>query len=257
MPIANLLILLILFFVTSAVGVVSGSNSLITVPVMFEFGIDPKVAVATNMFGLTFMSVGAVIPFLRRGTIDAKRLSPMVLITVAGSAIGAALVGVITNQGIKLIVSGAMIAVAVFILFNRRKGIPKDATPAENFIARKIHPLVLAAVFLLAVYGGLFSGGYVTVLTALFVAFAGMTYTESVAATKYLNVFSSAIATAIFMWQGLVDYRLGALLAVTMFLGAYVGAHFITKLNDRVLKWIFLSTVFLLAIKMIFDLFTN
>ena len=57
------------------------------------------------------------------------------------------------------------------------------------------------------------------------------------------------------MWQGLVDYRLGIILAVTMFAGAYAGAHFVTKLNDLWIKRIFLSTVFLLAIKTLFDWF--
>jgi uncharacterized protein len=89
-----LALLILLFFVTSIIGVVTGSNSLITVPVMFQFGVDPKVAVATNMFGLTFMNVGATIPFLRRGTIDLKKVSPLVLITLIASAIGAGLVSI-------------------------------------------------------------------------------------------------------------------------------------------------------------------
>src|SRR6476661_7350986 len=101
-------ILIVLFFATTLEGVVTGSNSLITVPVMFQFGIDEKVAVATNMFGLTFMSVGATIPFVRRGSIDYRKLSPLVALTVISSAIGAALVGYITNQSLKLIVSMAM-----------------------------------------------------------------------------------------------------------------------------------------------------
>lgn len=254
MPLSQLLLLLFLFLVTSSIGVVTGSNSLITVPVMFEFGIDEKVAVATNMFGLTFMSIGATIPFLRSGTIEPKRLTPMVLITVAGSAIGAALVGVITNQGIKFIVSAAMIAVGIFIVVNRRKGVMNAAENSGKPAEIRQTPFVLLLVFALAVYGGLYSGGYVTLLTAAFVAFANMTYKYAVAATKYLNVFSSAIATAVFMWQGLVDYRLGVMLAAVMFAGAYIGAHFVTKLNDVVLKWIFLSTVFLLALKLISDL---
>src|SRR5712664_298748 len=114
MPAINLVILIILFLVTSIVGVVTGSNSLITVPVMFQFGIDEKVAVATNMFGLTFMSVGATIPFLRQGKINVGRTSPMIVLTIIGSAIGAALVGLITNQSIKLIVSVAMVLVTLF-----------------------------------------------------------------------------------------------------------------------------------------------
>jgi len=55
------------------------------------------------------------------------------------------------------------------------------------------------------------------------------------------------------MWQGLVDYSLGLILGVTMFVAAYVGAHYATKLNDVWLKRIFLTAVFLLAIKTLFD----
>ena len=67
------------------------------------------------------------------------------------------------------------------------------------------------------------------------------------------NVFSSAIATLIFMWQGLIDYKLGAILAVTMFIGAYIGAHTVTKLSDIWLKRIFISVVLVLAVKTLLD----
>src|SRR5436190_2953483 len=98
-----LIVLIIVFFLTSVVGVVTGSNSLIAVPVMFQFGIDPRVAVATNMFALVFMSVGGTIPFLRQGKIEIRRISPLVIITIVGSALGAAIVGLITGETIKLI----------------------------------------------------------------------------------------------------------------------------------------------------------
>ena len=248
MPLSALILLIILFFVTSTVGVVTGSNSLITVPVMFQFGIDPKVAVATNMFGLTFMNIGATIPFLRRGAIDVKKVTPLIIITLVASAIGAGLVLLITPQNIKLLVSMAMIAVAVFTLLKRDAGVAEIAE-----ISPRAKAFTFILTFALGIYGGLYSGGYVTMLTAVYVAFFGMTFTESVASTKLINIFSSLIATIIFMWQGLVDYRLGAILAVTMFAGAYAGAHTVTKLNDIWLKRIFLATVFILAIKTIFD----
>ena len=123
MTVSALLLLIFLFFVTSIIGVVTGSNSLITVPVMFQFGIDPRVAVATNMFGLTFMNVGATIPFLRQGIIDKKKVAPLVGITLVASAIGAGLVLLITPANIKLLVSIAMIAVTVFTLLKRDAGI--------------------------------------------------------------------------------------------------------------------------------------
>ena len=245
----SFIILTALFFVTSVIGVVTGSNSLITVPVMFQFGINEKVAVATNMFGLTFMSIGATIPFLRQGKINIGRVSPMIVLTVIGSAIGAMLVGLITNQGIKLMVSIAMIAVALFTVFQKKR--VKGEAQAVSTMSLAI---ALILTFLLAIYGGLYSGGYVTILTATVVAFFGMTFAEAVASTKLINVFSSSVATIVFAWQGLIDYRLGIILAVTMFVGAYFGAHYATKLNELWLRRIFLTTVLLLAIKILYDL---
>jgi uncharacterized protein len=244
----SLVLLGLLFFVTSIVGVVTGSNSLVTVPVMFQFGIDEKVAVATNMFGLTFMAIGGTIPFVRQGSIEFKKLTPLVVLTTIGSAIGALLVGLITNQSIKLIVTIAMIVMVLFTLFN-----PQRAVNGTTSDVRSISPIAYLLTFILAIYGGLYSGGYVTVLTAAFVAFASMSFTGAVATTKFINVFSSGIATLIFMWQGLVDYSLGIILAVTMFAGAYVGAHYATKMNEIWLKRIFVTTVFVLAFKMLFD----
>lgn len=249
MSLVSLIVLAVVFFLTSIVGVVTGSNSLITVPVMFQFGIDEKVAVATNMFGLTFMAVGGTIPFVRRRMIDHRKAAPLIVLTLIGSAGGAALVSFITNQSLKLIVSVAMIAVAVFTLWRH------DTSGTEGVAAGTSHKaLVYPLTLILAVYGGLYSGGYVTILTAMLVAFYAMPFTEAVGATKLINVFSSLVATIIFMWQGLVDYQLGIMLAVVMFAGAYVGAHYASRMNETWLRRIFLSTVILLGIKTLYDL---
>ena len=244
----ELILLILVFLATSFVGVVTGSNSLIAVPVMFQFGVDPKVAVATNMFGLVFMSIGGTIPFLRKGTIDMRKISPLLVLTLISSAIGAVVVGHISNTSIKLIVSVAMILVGVFILVKRDAGVDELVQ-----ISRRSLIVTFVLTFLLGIYGGIFSGGYVTVLTAVLVAFFGMQFTEAVASTKLINVVSSAIATVVFMWQGLVDYGIGIILGTTMFVGAYIGAHYATKLNDLWLKRIFLTTVFVLAIKTLYD----
>ncbi len=248
MTLYAIIILIAVFFLTSVVGVVTGSNSLIAVPAMFQLGIDPKVAVATNMFGLVFMSIGGTIPFLRQGKIDRGTVTPFIIITLIASALGALLVGILSGNALKLIVSGAMIFVALFTLLRRNAGVSDDRPPMAYAV-----PLTYLLTFVLGVYGGLFSGGYVTILTAVCVGIYGMKYGEAVASTKLINVFSSAIATAVFMWQGLVDYKLGVMIGVAMFAGAYVGAHYATKLNDVWLRRIFLTTVLLLAAKTLYD----
>ena len=249
LTLSSLIILLLVFFLTSVIGVVTGSNSLIAVPVMFQVGVEPRVAIATNMFALVFMSVGGTIPFFRQGTINAKKIYPLIALTIVSSAIGAMFVGFVSDIGLRLIVSLSMIVVALFTLVPRKVGV--EETKAGRFAL----PITYAVTFALGIYGGLFSGGYVTLLTAAYVGIYGMRYGEAIGSTKLINVFSSTVATAIVMWQGLVDYKLGLILGAAMFAGAYVGAHYATRMTDVTLRRIFLVTVLLLAIKTLYDLF--
>lgn len=247
----QLILLLVLFFVTSIVGVVTGSNSLITVPVMFQFGVDPRVAVATNMFGLTFLSTGGMLPFVGTGHINRRYAVPLIICTLVGSIIGAALVLAVPAKALPVVVAIAMLAVSAYILIahrSRRAAEPRTPTSGAVIAAYGV-------TFVLGVYGGFYSGGYVTLLTAALVGMLHLRFVEAVATTKLINLFSSLAATLFFMWRGLVDYKLGVLLAIVMFLGAFTGARVALKLNEVWLRRIFVATVVILALKiMIFDL---
>jgi uncharacterized membrane protein YfcA len=244
-----LIFLVLLFFVTSVVGVVTGSNSLITVPAMFQFGIDPKVAVATNMFGLTFLSIGGALPFVGKGVFSKGRLPILITLTLVSSTLGALLVLIISAKALPLIISLAMFAVTTFIVLRRNN---KSESETNALPLRRVELIAYALTFLLGIYGGFYSGGYVTMLTALFVGLFQMKFVEAVATTKLVNVFSSLVATIVFMWRGLVDYKLGIVLAITMFVGAFVGARIALKLNEKALRRIFIITVVLLAAKILF-----
>src|ERR1700733_7261365 len=88
----------VIFFATSGVRVVTGSTSLITVPVLFQFGVDARIALATNMFALTFMIAGGTLPFLRKQSLDRRRLPILISLTLGGSAIGAFLLLIVPER---------------------------------------------------------------------------------------------------------------------------------------------------------------
>jgi uncharacterized membrane protein YfcA len=249
LSIQAILVLAVVFLVTGAIGVVTGSNSLITVPLMFQFGVEPRVAVATNMFALVFMALGGTIPFLRNGDIPRSAVVPLAFLTFVSSALGALIVSFVGDASIKIIVSAAMISVALFVIL---VGEPTD--PDNGRFGSLRLPLTYVLAFALGIYGGLFSGGYVTILTAVLVGIYGMQYSEAIASTKLINFISSGIATAVFMWKGLVDYKLGLILGTVMFAGGYLGAVVVTKLSNVWLKHIFHAAVLLLAAKTIYDL---
>jgi uncharacterized membrane protein YfcA len=250
---AHLLALIAIFFATSSVSVVTGSTSIITVPAMFQFGIDSRVAVATNMFALTLMSIGGTLPFLMPPVVNKRRLPMLISLTLLGSGAGAFLLAAISSKAIPLIVSTAIIGVAVFSVFYRRSGAEASRLPTS----RGREAAGYLATLILGIYGGLFSGGYVTILTAIFVALFRMSFLEAVATTKLINIFSSGIATAIFMQRGFVDYRLGLTLGATMFVGALLGGRFARRLSDLWLRRIYLAAVWVLGLKTLGDVFHN
>lgn len=247
---AKLSVLIAVFFFTSLISVVTGSTSLITVPVMIALGIEAHVAVATNMLALTFMSVGGSLPFIGKGVLSRSRLLPSIIFTVIGSGLGAFLLLSIPLKALQITIAVAMIGVVAFSPLNKNLGRASHDAPASDagIIA------AYAATFLLAIYGGFFSGGYVTMLTAAFVLLFGMTFLQAVAATKVINVFSSGVATLVFVWRGVVDLKLGIVLGAFMFLGALLGSRIALFLSTAWLRRIFIVAVLGLAIKLLLPL---
>jgi len=246
--------LVVIFFLTSAISVVTGSTSLITVPAMLQFHIEPRTALATNMFALTFMSIGGTLPFLRSPKVNRKRFPLLIALTLLGSVIGAFLLLRVPTRSVPMIVSVAVIAVAAFSVVYRKSGMHESEIPPS--VQAEIAGYVLT--FLLGIYGGFFSGGYVTILTAVYIAIFRFTFVEAIATTKLMNLFSSAVATGVFMWHGLVRYRLGLVLGATMFFGALLGARFAIRVGNLWLRRIFLTAVWALGLKaMIFDVLGN
>lgn len=246
------LVLILIYFATSVIGVVTGSNSLIAVPAMFQLGIDARTAVATNMFALVFMAIGGAIPFLRKGQIERSSLVPLSAVTIIASAVGAGVASISDATSIKVVVTVAMIAVALFsLVYDHRR------SPAADDVTQSSLTTLLTIAGVLGIYGGYFSGGYVTLLTAAFVGFGGMNYHHAIGTTKVVNIFSSLSASVVFALNGLIDYKLGMILGITMFTGAYLGGIVATKIDETLLKRIFLAAVILLAIKSIGDLATQ
>jgi len=244
---AKLSVLIAVCFFTSVISVVTGSTSLITVPVMIALGIEAHIAIATNMLALAFMSLGGSLPFMGRGVLSRSRLLPSIFLTIVGSGLGALLLLTVPLKALQLIIAIAMIAVAIFSLLNKNLGQSSHDAPVSWVGALTGY----AATFLLAIYGGFFSGGYVTMLTAAFVVFFGMTFLQAVATTKVINVFSSGIATAVFVWRGVVDLKLGIILGIAMFLGALLGGRIALLVSTVWLRRIFIAAVLGLAAKML------
>jgi uncharacterized protein len=217
---------------------------------MIAFGMEAHVAIATNMLALTFMSFGGTLPFMGKDILDRRRLGLSIPLTVIGSGRGALLVLTVQVRPLQIIIAVAMVAVALFSLWNRNFG----AATNDTAPGRAAEVAGYIATFMLAVYGGFFSGGYVSMLTAAFVVLFGTSILQAVATTKVINIFSSGVATLVFVWHGVVDLKLGMMLGISMFFGALLGGRIALFLSIIWLRRIFVVAVAILAFKMVLSL---
>jgi hypothetical protein len=243
-----LVALTLVYFAVSVISVVTGGGSLVQVPALIAFGMAPREAVATNMFAVTWMTASATVRFARAGEVGGRFVIPLVIITAVTSALGAELAVVMPERLVKGVVAGSMIALLAFMATRPRFG-ERAVSPSRLRLG-----VGFVAVAVLGVYGGLFSGGYTTLLTFTCVAALGMPLMQTVGTTKLVNLASCAVASAVFVYAGLVDYRVAVPASVASFAGGWAGAHLAIQRGQKFVRGLFLVTMLAMAVKLFVDL---
>jgi len=245
MSTTQIFVLTLIMVATGAIGAITGGNSLINVPVMMMVGMSSRQAVATNMFAVLFMTVSATARFARDKLISLRLAVPLCLLTIVSSAIGAELAVKLPEAAVKTIVGVSMAALVLFMAAR------PQATARTISVPAPAATLGFVFTFVLGIYGGLFSGGYTTLMTFLGVACFGLRMLESVALMKPVNLVSCAAASVVFFAAHLIDWRVGVPLAIANLVGGYIGAHLAVRASARLVRGFFLATVACLALKLL------
>lgn len=235
-------------FVVCIMTVSVGGTSLITVPVLIWLGMSTKNAIATNMFALIFLSISGALGL--RSQIKSSHYKMAVLfsiLTICGSFIGANLVLAINENILKRTIAIMMCVIAASLIFKRDLGV-KQTTARISMLKFLLGTL---SIFILGIYGGFFSGGYVTLLSYVLILSFGLNFLQAASITKIFNIFSSSAACAFFYYHGLINFSVGVPLAVSMFLGAFLGAKLAIAKGNLWIRNLFIAVVIVLAIKLL------
>lgn len=228
-----------MFFVGIVVGAmnaIAGGGMLVGLPVMIALGMPPISASAT---GVLVTSPGQVASafgyraFLRRVP---RRYLWLLIPVVVGSAAGslvlrntnpehfAELVPVLVLFGV------ALFAFQPLMHFHLKKDL-KGSTKSRL-------RLLLLAIALLPVsfYGGYFGAGFGFLMLA-FLSFTNLHHTHTMNAMKNISAVFLAVTTMVCLTgTDLIDWRLGALMAVGSVIGGYGGARFAQRISGHWLR---------------------
>lgn len=248
MDIIGTLITCLISFAVSAVSVSVGGTSLITVPVLIWLGMASKRAVATNMFALIFLSMSGTVGFRKEvKPAHYKMIAVFSILTICGSLIGANLILAIDEGILEKVIAIIICIIVGSFLFKRDLGVHKK----EEKISKMKFAAGTILIFILGIYGGFFSGGYVTLLSYVCILAFGLDFLQTAFITKIFNIFSSLVASAIFYYHGLIDFSVGIPLAFSMFLGASLGAKLAIMKGNLWVRNLFIIFAIALAIKLL------
>ena len=224
-------------FVAGGMNAVVGAGTLITFPALLAIGLPPVTANVTNTLGLVPGSLAGAYGYRDQLRDIRPILRQVALPALAGGLTGATLVLVLPAKSysavvpLLLLVAAALVALQPYITARLARG-RAVAAPGE----RRASPLLLVAVYLVAVYGGYFGAAQGVLLLALF----GVLLGGIQAANGVKNVIAAIVnlaAAILFAFLAHPDWALVPLLMVSSFVGGFVGGRYGRQLPDALLRW--------------------
>lgn len=242
----TLVLLSVVSFFAGIFAAITGGTSLLTVPVMMIAGMSARTAIATNMLVVTSLSMGAMVRFHRARVVSTHPTLGLVVVSVPGSVLGAWLTVSMSELLLRSIIAVALGAMTLVLVLQ-----PK--VTSERTHSRAVRLAGYAAMAAWSVYGGMFSGGYATVLTLACSAFFELRLVEGVAVAKVVNFAGSLAATVLYVAKGRVQWDAGVAMSATALIGGWVGAHFALRWGPQTVRRLLFAVVAGLATKSAYD----
>ena len=252
------LLLFVASAIAGAVNAVAGGGTLLTFPALQAAGFASKAANATSTVALWPGQWGSLWGF--RDTMRRIPFLPLLCsIGIVGGAAGAWLL-FLTPQSVfdHIVPFLVLLATILFAVQKpRAKTVTNTADGTPNAEVSPVAPLTLTlpvALFLLivAVYGGYFGAG-IGILTLAALGFLGMTDLHEMNGVKAAFTLGiNGVAALLFVFKGLVDWKIAAWMAVGSLAGGYFGAGIAKRIGQQNVRRIVIAIGFCLAASLLF-----
>ena len=243
----HLPLLFVTAFAAGFVDSIAGGGGLITMPVLLSLGLDPQLALGTNKLQAVFGSGSATWHYARGGVVPLGDCRRGFAITFAGAALGSGLALVSSREVLRQLIPILLLAVAVIVILRPKLG-HVDAHPR---LSRSVFYWTFGLV--LGGYDGFFGPGTGTFWALAFMFGLGFNLTKSTGYTKVMNFASNLSSLLFFLLAGRVLFVPGLVMGAGQLLGARAGSRMVMRQGTRFIRPIFLTVVFALTGKLLFD----
>ncbi len=247
MPPLTLFLLFLAGFSGGFIDAVAGGGGLITMPALLACGLPPQMALGTNKLQSSCGTALAVWRYASAGLMRTPSLWLAVAAAFLASAGGALAVSALDKALLQKLMPWMLAAVAVYTALHPRFGLHEGT--------QKMGWVPFAAVFGIALgfYDGFFGPGTGTFWTVACVVLLGLDLRRATAYTKAANLASNLGSLVIFFTNGSVHFIAAGAMITGQLIGAQAGSGFVIKHGAKFIRPVFLTMVFALTLKLIWD----
>ena len=226
---------------------IAGGGGLITLPVLLNFGLNPKDALGTNKLQATFGSGSAAWHYAEAGTVPLRDCVRGFAFSFLGAALGTLAVQQVDPSFLRRLIPLLLLAVAAYTVLKPQLG-EKDLHPR---MPRGWFDLVFGLT--IGFYDGFFGPGTGTFWTMAYMVGLGFNMTRATGYTKVMNFASNLSSLALFLLGGKVLFPAGLTMGIGQWLGARLGSRMVITRGTKFIRPIFITVVLALTAKLIYD----
>ena len=230
------IIILLVGIIVGAMNAIAGGGMLIGFPVLLSLGVPPLVANVTANIITPPGQLAALYGY--RGYL--RRVPKRYVLILPFVAIGA-LAGALTLRAMPSNDFADMVPLLIMFgvaLFAFQPAIHLHLHTHLRGRSRALLPIVLIGVALLPItfYGGFFGAGYGFIMLA-FLGLGKVHEVHMLAAMKNVSAILVSIVSIIVLYStGLIDWRIGIIMAGGTTVGGFLGAHAAQKVSSQALR---------------------
>jgi len=244
----QLIILFLVSIFAGMYGVIAGGPSLVTIPTLIFFNVNPIIAIASNRVGFIGTCIAGLYQFHVKKNISYKLALILALPALIGSFIGAKLIINVDEGIMEKIIGIFTLSLLIIALVKPNIGLKeiKKEYTAYHYLAG----IILS--FLFGIYGGFYGAGIGTFISYVLVFIFGETFFRSAGTNKIPLLLLSLSASLVFFLEGIVVWSIAITIFLGSFLGSYISAAYADRIDNKYIKYMFLGVAGILGIKLLF-----
>ena len=239
-------------FVAAIMNTLAGYGSIITLTILMDvLGLPANMANGTNRVNILANSVAGVLGYQRNGKLDLSNGKWILIIVCLGAIFGVLLAVNVSNEQFRAVFKYLILILFLSIIIKPKRWI-RETNDLKDLPMWKLFLFYFPVGF----YGGFIQMGMGIVFLMVAVLLSGFTIIRANALKMVVIVIYMVISLAIFHFNGLIDWRIGAVLSIGTAAGGYLTASYASRIkNANLYAYRFLVVVVLAVLIYTFDLF--